>query len=863
MHALACPAEQEVDDFLARRLPPEAAAQFELHLDSCSACRELVSTLAIGDQAPIRRIAPGAELGRLVVREWLGAGGMGAVYAAHDPKLERRVAVKVLHDAEAAHRLLREGQALARLSHPNVVAVHDVGEQDGRVYIAMELVEGATLTSWLRHAERSRDEVLDVLVQAGRGLAAAHAAGFVHRDFKPDNILVGRDGRARVTDFGLAHTTGDATTGAVVGTPAYMAPEQIDGAAVDARADQFAFCVTLYEALCAVRPFRGETLRELRTAIANRPVAVELPRHLRAVVLRGLAEAPRARFADMPALLAALDRARGWPRRVRRAAVALGGAAVVAALVGWAAFGRGQPELCPDATPRLAGIWDAPAKAAIARAFAATNAPFAADAWRGVQETLERHAQTWVAMHRESCEATHVRHEQSPELLDRRTACLENRAEELHALTEQFSRADARTVERAVTAARGLTRITQCSARDATALPADPVRRARAAALDRALADAKARWAAGAYAPALTDLGSLVRDARAFGEPAQLASTLLALGSAQRDTDRDAGRATLREAARVAEAAGLDAIKADALIALVAAAADGVFAGGAALDDALATVEDARATLRRVGDDRRRTSLLQDALCDVYLMAGKTHDALACTTRALELATEDELPRVEVATGSALHDLGRLDEANLHNERALSLLEARFGPRHPNVAVVLHQRGLNLQEQDKLAAARADFERSLAILEAAYGPDGALVGKSLAALGNTLAYLGDLDAASRALNRARAIYARDHDNIDDPAILDGLGRIERDRGHFDAALALHSKAFTLIRSRVGPDDTELAISHLNLGQLFQARKQTDLALEHYREALRIHEKVLGADSPLAAADRKLIAAIAH
>ena len=250
-----------------------------------------------------RVLQHGQLVGRYVVLAPLGAGGMGVVYAAFDPQLDRKVALKLLHsEAVSASgatqskndgyaRLLREAQAMARLRHPNVVAVHDVGKIDERVFIAMEFVEGGTLKQWLRARPRTRQEVLAVFIQAGRGLMAAHEAGLVHRDFKPDNVLVSVKGQAQVLDFGLAKATeegerpspGESRTnlgtstlstnltqvGAILGTPAYMAPEQHLGDVTDARTDQFSFCVALWSALYREAPFAGESLGELASSVCG------------------------------------------------------------------------------------------------------------------------------------------------------------------------------------------------------------------------------------------------------------------------------------------------------------------------------------------------------------------------------------------------------------------------------------------------------------------------------------------------------------------------------------------------------------------------------------------------------------------
>jgi len=282
----------------------------------------------------------GQRLGRFVLLETLGVGGMGHVFGAYDPVLDRRVALKVLRRAHAdeRERLLREARSLAKLSHANVVSLYDVGEVDGRVFLAMELVEGHTLRTWLRQPGRTLEEILSVFRSAARGLHAAHQAGIVHRDFKPDNVLIGHDGRVRVTDFGLAIRAEDTPSlpsvpgaspymddarltesGTVMGTPAYMPVEQHLGLPTDVRSDQFSFCVALYEALHRVRPFHGASGLELCRAIKamklRKPPGNSVPWQVHAVVMRGLSTKPEDRFASMADLLEALRRERTTPRR--------------------------------------------------------------------------------------------------------------------------------------------------------------------------------------------------------------------------------------------------------------------------------------------------------------------------------------------------------------------------------------------------------------------------------------------------------------------------------------------------------------------------------------------------------------------
>ncbi len=347
---MGCVSEDDLLEYVERRLPRGEEAAVERHLRACDGCRRTLAELA-RTAGPEALVPEGEPLGRYELLEPIGAGGMGVVYAARDPKLRRTVALKMLQpggsagagEAKMRERLLREARAMARLSHPNVLSVYDVGELDGRVFLAMELVQGGTATAWLRQKRRSWREVLEVFLAAARGLAAAHSAGLIHRDFKPDNVLVGDDGRVRVTDFGLASalapapgapaagregavlqaltaTIAGASTTAIAGSPAYMAPEQLRGEKVDARADVFSFCVALYEAVYGEHPFAGDSLAELEDAIRQGrirkpPRGNRVPQWLRRTLLRGLRHGPNERFRSMDAVVAAIEKARRGARR--------------------------------------------------------------------------------------------------------------------------------------------------------------------------------------------------------------------------------------------------------------------------------------------------------------------------------------------------------------------------------------------------------------------------------------------------------------------------------------------------------------------------------------------------------------------
>jgi tetratricopeptide (TPR) repeat protein/predicted Ser/Thr protein kinase len=661
-----------------------------------------------------------ARIGRYALRERLGVGGMGVVYAADDAALGRRVAVKLLHDPGAEGplraRFHREAQALARLSHPNVVQVYEVGEVGGRLFVAMEFVEGLTLSQWQTRQPRGWRELLEVYLQAGRGLAAAHAAGLVHRDFKPENALVGADGRVRVLDFGLARAAAEAepaapspadgalvqpltATGTLMGTPAYMSPEQWRGEPTDARSDQFSFCVALYAAVHGARPFAGRELRTLRDEVlagrvAPPPERARVPGALRRALLRGLRVDPAARWPDMPALLAALERVR------RGRPIAWLGLGMLALGVGAALGGRWSvaeepvpKDICAGGAAQVEAVWGPGRRDAVRSAFLATERRTSGELWAQVAAQLDLYARDWERSHRAACLAA-LAAEERPAAAGERPAegpyltlaCLDRGLGELRALTDAFIRDADAVVDDAVKAVYKLRSLEECRERPEagllTAAPADPKAAVQVQALAGELDEISALLKAGEYARGVPQARQAAAQARALGHDHTTAEALVLLGSLESLT----GEYALAE--RSLFAAALVAERGDNRAALARARTELVLVLGYGLgrfDEALQWGELAR-------------------------------NALPAAGGALEV-------RLRSALGLVHQRRGDLPAATAAFTGALELAEATLGPDNPGVATVLGHLAAVQADAGERAAARSSLRRALAIRERALGPE--------------------------------------------------------------------------------------------------------------------------------------------
>ena len=818
------------------------------------------------------------EIGRYVVLRRLGSGGMGVVYLGYDRELDRNVAIKLLRtrnsageaNERASARLLREARALARIDHQNVIAVYEVGTDKGAVFIAMERVLGQTLAAWQREQDRSWREIIELYTQAGRGLAAAHAAGLIHRDFKPGNVLIDDGGddlelRARVVDFGLARSCdaanaddlrgqGNASiqtaagpiqdpensasasasltaTGVLLGTPAYMAPEQIEGRHADARSDQFSFALALYEALVGERAFVGDSVRTLHAAVLGGqrrppPRSRAIPGWLHRLLDRALSSAPERRFPSMLALLAELER--GLERRRRRSLVLGGlGLSIAAALIGSAAA---RPERCTGGEAAISEVWNPERRVALRAAFLATDKPFAAKASEQAERRLDLYASQWAAMHDNACAATHLRGEESSAALDLRMLCLGRRKSELDALIEVFAEdhLDPRIVSRAVEASDALAPIDSCADIEALAatepLPDDPRRRAQVDALRRELAAVKAQRDAGHYDTALVRAKAARDSADKLGyrplraEAASLLGSLLGLVG-----DAEGAAVALDEAFTDALASGHTQV--GAWTAITAVHTVGVI--GHHSDEGRRWAHLAEPLVDRLGRPPRARATLSSNLGNVAVVQGKLDEAEELFTAAIEqaetsLGSDDILiAKTSANLGAVYRRKGELQRALTAYRRAGSILEANFGPRHPVMATLANNTAVVLQKMGDDIGAEQNYRRVLALGGSSIAAHSPTLGHSHNNLGELLLERGDLNAAAEHYGEAIEIWEAalgDRHPLIAHALI-GLGRALLADGNAEEAVALFRRALELREAaKVGNADLDEARAELETAE---------------------------------------------
>ncbi len=852
-----------------------------------------------GEGSQAQDLVQGSYLGRYMILDCIGRGGMGVVYKAYDPELDRRVALKLLsvkRDSETAalrsrERLLREAQALARLSHPNVVSAYDVGVVGEDVFVAMELVEGKTLPAWVKSAQPSIREKIEVMIAAGRGIAAAHAAGLIHRDIKPDNILVGDDGRVRVLDFGLARASAatesvdadddEATTpnselsssgdwlnrpetvaGTIMGTPGYMAPEQYMGADLDEQTDQYSFCITLYEVLYGAKPHKAKTYVELKQKMTSEPIKLpataNVPKKLRTIVMRGLSLIKEDRYPSMNALLALL----AHDPKVMRKRLALAVAAVIllAAGFGGAAImeARGKRK-CQGAEQRVAQVWHDGVRSQVRQSFQDSGRHYAMDTFGRLEKLFDRYAEQWAGMWTQACEATHVSGVQSERMLDLRMRCLRQRLDEAQALVHLFrDEVDGEVVDRAVEAASGLFELESCADKElltATVMPpADPAMRQKVDEVRKLLRQAEAFQKTGKYQRAKTDVLFLLHAAEKTKYAPLLAEILLFLGALQNETgDVDGAEQSLVRAATLAGRSRKDDLLARTVTVLV-----GVIGGTQArFTEARMLATLARAEVERAGGAAElRADLFQtQAALDYH--AGKYELARELFQQVLaireELFGKDDI-RVTAALiylANTVGDQGKLQQAMRYIERALAIRQRDLGKDHPLVADSLNSLGMALLDQGKIEQAQQILKKAEKIWEKSHGKQSLRVSKILVNLGMCARKAGQLSEARNYFERALSIQEEilPANSQDIARVLNNLGITESSSKHYPQAMAYLERTLAIHQTLLGEGSNSEARVLNNMGVVSMQMGELEQALGYFKRNIAILQKTVGEEHP--------------
>ncbi len=764
------------------------------------------------DTGPMSRgadgaLASGTQVGRLVVLRQVGEGGMGRVYSAYDGVLDRRVCLKFLksetHGEDANRRLIVEARALAQLSHPNILPLFDVGEFEDQVYLVTEFVDGWNLRDWVAQCEPGFADVLQAYRQAGAGLFAAHSAGIVHRDFKPDNVMISRDQRVRVMDFGLAKSArkGD-DYGAGYGTPKFMAPEQLAGGEASLQSDQYAYCLSLCASL-------GADLAQIRRdpdALDSLPLE---PR-LRLALRQGLAAEPAQRHPDLAPLLAALrppaDQAQ------RRGLLTMGAALVL--LVGVFGYQQAQRDPPCQRVEQASLVWQATNAQRLRQAFLATGLSYAEDSFQRVDSAVQRYLSEWGDQQLAACQATHERNEQSVDLLDRRMVCLDGQLSQLDALGMQFEQAGPQLVDGALEAVLKLPSPSACADRQSllsrVPLPSGEAQRAEYQRLDEQLAEAWAKRTAGRYQAALDQLDQIGDAVTAFDHLPTLARYTALRGNTLTElTDLKAAQSVLERALLLAMVGGDLPTAADSAngIALANSVA------GSSNSEVNRWFETAELILQQTNDPARKaqwanyfgqhlvsnagelergSAMLASALADYGRIYGAEAPQTASLLRAYAWAVHRSGDQAKALTlgkqaldgverGFGTHHNAYLVAANNYAnmlvtydrpDEALSLLEKAteaglnsVGAEHRNVMFLQFAYARALTEKGRAEPALAQYQALLRSAAKVLGEQHRLYGAAAAGSGSLLRELGQIEESRQILETVLDRYGEGYSPI--------------------------------------------------------------------------------------------------
>ncbi len=830
------------------------------------------ATATLTPQPQYPGLQRGDRVGRFTILGPLGEGGMGVVFTAYDDVLDRRVALKLVHERRAEirwqARMLREAKALARLSHPNVVQIYEAGTYGDRIYLAMELVQGQTLRQWLDHRGQERHstggsksterpapdmpairEIIACFEQAGRGLAAAHSVSLVHRDFKPDNVLVSDSGRVYVVDFGLVLTKTENSqndlssatrhitildrdltqTGAIMGTTAYMSPEQLTGQPVSVLSDQFSFCVALHEALHLSRPYRGVDFSDLRSNVAqdiranfthNRAV----PTWVQSAIDRGLAIEPEERWPSMHALLQALALDPRKARR-RRSAFGLGATVLVGALAAPSLYESHQKNRCIALSEAATTPWSTQ-RSEIRRTLLATGLPFAEKSAERVEFVLDAWTEKWRQARSAACMGAI----QGGPFTEERESCLDRELARFNSLVPLLASAESSVAQHVVRAAENLPSIDRCS--DPKRLSSE-IRRALDPATE---AESEAVRALIFRANSLAELGSIARGLDSAREALELA----------RSADNDP---LIAEARRSVGELSLSAGK---------------------LEPARDAFIEAYYLSGRIGYSRISAETAVGLITLFGYHLAKPEEAVKWTRDAAMWLGYLDLHRETIGAdyhNHVAHTLaaaGSFERALEHSEKALEILIAKLGPDHPNVAgahnnIGIMQEALGL-DQESLESAQKALSIATRTVGAAH-PDTATAENNV---GSWYLQHGDPQGALAPLQHSleirREALGDHHTNVADS--LGNVGLALHRLGRHAQALVSFEQSLQIREAHFDPDHPDIALSLRSIASTQRSLGRAQEASDTYTRVLEIYRTIYGEGHPESAMIELMIGELA-
>lgn len=871
-----CPDETRVGDFLEGRLTPTDEAVLDEHIDVCASCRELAANLCRLQSAqsleatpfdPYADLMSGSHAGRYSILKLIGRGSMGTVYEAYDPKLDRKIALKTVYaGAQYSQQVLttrlgQEARALAKLSHSNVISVFDVGElNNGQLFIAMELVDGVSLRQWAtRRARTSWWSVRDIALAAGRGLVAAHSAHLIHRDFKPDNVLVGRNGDVRVTDFGLvksieaprnrapdqAATTQvfSSRSTALNGTPAYMSPEQLRGEPASSASDQFSYCVTLFELLTGKRPFLGSTAEQMIGAIERAnlgPLATaKAPMAVKAAIRRGLAANPAERFATMSELLSAL--AAPKPRLMRRLAtwaiVALTGLAAGAAIVTWHDL---QGSVCAEGQQRAQTVWNVQRQESLATQFLSLGV-IGEKQFRTVSTLVDQWVATWQTRYDSNCDEIKMRRTQPPSTFARRLACYEQRLAEMNGALDVLAGTNLLSLVRSADVILGQPPLETCDKQPEE--PNDlqnqsPALIAQVRTLDARLASASSLYDASRFTEAAKVAGQVRDEAQSLPSPRHAVRALLLLGKISASSSNENAITLLREVWSTALIAQDDRAAATAASFLSA-----VLAEHGQFKDSEEWLWHAETLIHRLNGDLDLERLVADRAGYVAFLRHDFEMAIQRGRRALELSQQLYGPSSiqaadsEASLGMAYTAVYRFDDAQWRHRHALTVAEPLVGVGNHRISMLRISLAEDLMNLAHPAEAFDVLQPALEPVTATLGEDSRQVAQMREFTAVILAQLGRADEALVLADKALKTFQTKKlvRNIAYAMTTKAMALMAARRFSDGRAQMREARAF--IVTTFGPHDPDIA-------QTFQAEGDALLQGGFYRDALEAFHQAL-------------------